>query len=160
MTSDLSGAGCAPNERKRSSIVDTPLNRGGQSAPTKPHRLVHGTEDAAGIQDSVQAKPELGHPDLVGHPTPGQVKSELEHLTPPSVPGQAKVSAASSEEARKLRQVQQRLRQEQWKKRNVGVAAVGVAPGLGSIPDSDQIEMMKKSEVELMSNGNSFFHNS
>lgn len=136
--------------------MDTPLCR----VPVKPHILMQ--HDATPPPDpgtSGQVKPELGHIDLAGHTAVGQVKSELGH---PSTPGQHKVTS-SEEDARKLRQAQQKLRQEQWKKRNVGVAQGGeagdegvagdVGVACGSIPDSDLMKEMRKCEKELISNG-------
>ena len=142
MTSDLSVPSGISNERKTPCV--TPLNRGAQS---KPHKLVSGTDDAGSVQDKVPSgQIKLEYAELAGHAV-GQVKSESGqavnpgHSTPPSVPGLPKV-IASSEEARKLRQAQKKLRQEEWKKKHGGVA------GGGGVAPTDPAPNM-----ELVSNG-------
>lgn len=150
-TPDLStpsGKGVGETFRPPRQPMATPLNRGGQSSLAKPQKLVQVSDEddiKSRVQDiaiSGHVKSELGHPEL-GH---GEMAGQS---TPPSALGPNKVST-STEESRKLRQAQQKLRKEQWKKK-YGSVAGGV--GVGSVPDSDLVAEMKKYEEELISNG-------
>lgn len=149
-------------------FIDTPLNRGRQSAPTKIFGNVIGPQEVeqvslaghftTGQATTGQATSELRSAEgqvESGHTATGQVMSELVvselgqaaaelgRSTPPLLVEGQKV--ASSEEARKFRQAQQKMKKDQWmKKRGVCV---------GSTPEGDVAAAMMKYETELVSNG-------
>ena len=122
-------------------MLDTPLNgRKCQSLPAK--RLP--------TSDDVDTKnPIIQGTDLAGH-----VKAEsLGQIETTAMIGTTK-NVPTSEEARKLRQAQQKLRKEQWRKKFDPVAVpVGVVQGVGSTVDPELVSDDMKWDMELMSNG-------
>ncbi len=160
----------SPRQQVAVPTMDTPLNRGGQGLPAKPHilQLAQSSDDC--VQDTGvvgQVKLESGQEDSAGHSSPGQPKSVLGHIksgdaghsTPPGRAkpelGHGKSSGHSdpsssgqkkaSEETRKLRQAQL---QEEWKKKRGGVAQAA-----SSTPGDELVAELSRYEKELVSNG-------
>lgn len=132
------------------------MDKGGQILSTKPQRPLRATGGDADLHDSggsgqvksVQDSGGLGHVKLeLGRPDSPRCS------TPPGTSDSSK-SGASLEEARKLRQAQQKLRKEEWRKKYGGMTSGGgVAQEVESIPDADLLAEMEKCEMELISNG-------
>ena len=141
---------------KIESSTETPPNRGALNSRAAYLPAIGENIQDKGIQD--KANQDSG--------VSGQIKLEPESpgpgvsTPPPAASAEAGKVGVSSAEARRLRQAQQKLRKEQWK-RKYGGGATGAGGGALQeagpvLPEAEFLAEMEKCDMELISNGMTF----